>query len=55
MGPARYASELDQRCRPLLKAANAVNPGLEFGAFHTAQRTIQSYAAMHMLRMPLMA
>ena len=27
-----------------------VNPGLGFGAFHTAQRTIQGYEAMHMLR-----
>jgi IS6 family transposase len=26
-----------------------VNPGLEFGAFATAQRTIQGYEAMHML------
>src|SRR5262245_42660136 len=27
-----------------------VNPGLGVGAFHTAQRTIQGYEAMHMLR-----
>jgi hypothetical protein len=27
-----------------------VNPGLGFGAFSTAQRTIQSYEAMHMFR-----
>ena len=27
-----------------------VNPGLGFGAFHTAQRTIQGDEAMHMLR-----
>jgi IS6 family transposase len=27
-----------------------VNPGLGFGAFHTAHRTIQGYEAMHMLR-----
>ena len=27
-----------------------VNPGLGCGAFHTAQRTIQGYEAMHMLR-----
>jgi IS6 family transposase len=27
-----------------------VNPGLGFGAFATAQRTIQGYEAMHMLR-----
>jgi IS6 family transposase len=27
-----------------------VYPGLGFGAFHTAQRTIQGYEAMHMLR-----
>jgi transposase, IS6 family len=27
-----------------------VNPGLGFGAFHTVQRTIQGYEAMHMLR-----
>lgn len=26
-----------------------VNPGLGFGAFATAQRTIQGYEAMHML------
>jgi hypothetical protein len=27
-----------------------VNPGLGFGAFATAQRTIQGYEAMHRLR-----
>jgi IS6 family transposase len=27
-----------------------VNPGLGFGAFHTVQRTIQGYEAIHMLR-----
>jgi transposase-like protein len=27
-----------------------VNHGLGFGAFHTAQRTIQGYEAIHMLR-----
>ena len=27
-----------------------VNPGLGFGAFATAQRTIQGYEAMHTLR-----
>src|SRR5215813_5097578 len=27
-----------------------VNPGLGFGAFHTAQQTIQAYEVMHMLR-----
>jgi transposase, IS6 family len=27
-----------------------VSPGLGFGAFHTAQRTIQGYEAIHMLR-----
>jgi transposase-like protein len=27
-----------------------MNPGVGFGAFHTAQRTIQGYEAMHMLR-----
>ena len=27
-----------------------VNLGLGFGTFHTAQRTIQGYEAMHMLR-----
>ena len=27
-----------------------VNPGLGFGVFATAQRTIQGYEAMHMLR-----
>jgi IS6 family transposase len=27
-----------------------VNPGLGFGAFTTAQRTIQGYEAMHMIR-----
>jgi transposase, IS6 family len=26
-----------------------MNPGLGFGAFPTAQRTIQGYAAMHVL------
>ena len=27
-----------------------VNPGLGFGSFHTAQRTLQGYEAMHMVR-----
>jgi transposase, IS6 family len=27
-----------------------VNPGLEFGTFSTAQRTIQGYETMYMLR-----
>ena len=27
-----------------------VNPGLGFGAFHTAQQTIQGYEAIHKLR-----
>ena len=27
-----------------------VNPGLGFGSFLTAQRTIQGYEAMHMIR-----
>ena len=27
-----------------------VNPGVRFGAFATAQRTIRSYEAMHMIR-----
>jgi IS6 family transposase len=27
-----------------------VNPGLGFGTFHTTQRTIQGYEAIHMLR-----
>jgi transposase, IS6 family len=27
-----------------------VNPGLGFGAFATAQRTIQDYEAIHMIR-----
>jgi transposase, IS6 family len=32
------------------KPKRRVNPGLGFGAFATAQRTIQGYEAMHMLR-----
>ena len=27
-----------------------VNPGLGFGSFRTAQRTLQGYEAMHMIR-----
>jgi transposase, IS6 family len=37
--------EQDHRC-----VKRRVNPGLGFGAFHTAQRTIQGYEAIHMLR-----
>jgi transposase-like protein len=37
--------ERDHRCVKRL-----VNPGLGFGAFHTAQWTLQGYEAMHMLR-----
>jgi transposase, IS6 family len=29
---------------------NRVNPGLGFGSFDTAQRTLQGYEAMHMIR-----
>jgi transposase, IS6 family len=36
--------EQDHRC-----VKRRVNPGLGFGAFATAQRTIQGYEAMHML------
>jgi transposase-like protein len=37
--------EQDHRC-----VKRRVNSGLGFGAFHTAQRTIQGYEAIHMLR-----
>jgi transposase, IS6 family len=37
--------EQDHRC-----VKQRVNPGLRFGAFHTAQRTIQGDKAIHRLR-----
>ena len=46
--PCKYLNnviEQDHRC-----VKRRVHPGLEFGTFATAQRAIQGYEAMHMLR-----
>ena len=44
----KYLNNLVEQNHRLMK--RRVNPGLGFGAFHTAQRTIQDYKAMHMIR-----
>lgn len=36
--------------KPTLRSSSSVNPGLGFGAFTTAQRTIQGDEVMHMMR-----
>jgi transposase-like protein len=54
----RYVPDLDERCRPYLRVTNdtywfvkrRMSPGLGFGAFPTAQHTIQRYEAIHILR-----
>jgi transposase, IS6 family len=54
----RYTPELDKRCWPYLRVTNdsycfvkrRLNPGLGFGTFHMAQRTIQGYEAIPILR-----
>jgi IS6 family transposase len=44
----KYLNNVVEQDHRLVK--RRVNPGLGFGAFATAQRTIQGYDAMHMLR-----
>ena len=44
----KYLNNVVEEDHRLVKCR--VNPGLGFGAFATAQRTIQGYDAMHMLR-----
>jgi transposase, IS6 family len=44
----KYLNNVVEQDHRLVK--RRVNPGLGFGAFATAQRTIQAYEAMHMLR-----
>jgi transposase-like protein len=44
----KYLNNLMEQDHRFMKPR--VNPGLGFGAFATAQRTIQGYEAMHMLR-----
>jgi transposase, IS6 family len=43
----KYLNNVVEQDQRFLK--RRVNPGLGFGAFATAQRTIQGYEAMHML------
>jgi transposase, IS6 family len=45
--PCKYVNNVLEQDHRLVK--RRVNPGLGFGAFDTAQRTIQGYEAMHML------
>ena len=44
----KYLNNLVEQDHRFIK--RRVNPGLGFGAFSTAQRTIQGYEAMHMFR-----
>jgi transposase, IS6 family len=44
----KYLNNVIEQDQRLVK--RCVNPGLGFGAFHTAQRTIQGYEAIHMIR-----
>jgi transposase, IS6 family len=46
--PCKYLNNVVEQDHRFVKGR--VNPRLGFGAFHTAQRTIQGYEAMHMLR-----
>jgi transposase, IS6 family len=46
--PCKYLNNVIERDHRFVKPR--VNPGLGFGAFSTAQQTIQGYEAMHMLR-----
>jgi len=48
LGQCKYLNDMIEQDHQFVK--RLVNPGLGFGAFHTAQRTIQGYEAMHMLR-----
>jgi hypothetical protein len=48
LSPCKYVNHVAEQDYRMVK--RQVNPGLEGGAFHTAQRTIQGYEAMHMLR-----
>jgi transposase, IS6 family len=45
---SKYLNNMIEQDHRFLK--RRVNPGLGFGAFETAQRTIQGYEAIHMLR-----
>ena len=45
--PCKYLNNLVEQDHRFVK--RRVNPGLGFGAFHTAERTIQGYKVMHML------
>jgi IS6 family transposase len=45
--PSKYLTNVVEQDHRFIK--RRVNPGLGFGAFATAQRTIQGYEAMHML------
>jgi transposase, IS6 family len=46
--PCKYLNNIIEQDHRFMK--RRVNPGLGFGTFATAQRTIQGYEAMHMLR-----
>jgi len=46
--PCKYLNNVIEQDHRFMK--RHVNLGLGFGAFATAQRTIQGYEAMHMLR-----
>jgi transposase, IS6 family len=45
--PCKYLNNVVEQDHRFVK--RRVNPGLGFGAFHTAERTIQGYEVMHML------
>jgi transposase, IS6 family len=46
--PCKYLNNVIEQDHRFVK--RRVNPGLGFGGFQTAQRTIQGYEAIHMLR-----
>jgi IS6 family transposase len=46
--PCKYLNNVIEQDHRFVKCR--VNPGLGFGAFAKAQRTIQGYEVMHMLR-----
>jgi transposase, IS6 family len=46
--PVKYLNNLIEQDHRFIK--RRTNPGLGFGSFNTARRTIQGYEAMHMIR-----
>ena len=48
LGQCKYLNNVVEQDHRFIK--RRVNPGLEFGSFRTARRTLQGYEAMHRIR-----